>query len=248
MPEYVEDRGKTGYTDTGIRNAQELTLKAFEDGEQITAAAQTDDFPEDGELVYSGRKVEASRIATELSGTSGEIRITGIVNEFLAENKGPGADKRIMTESNLEEELNQDLIYHACRANIDRISGDSLGVGVTFITGPDGRSNSGITLAGVRSITITGTTHTIILWSKDTNLFTGVSGFTAYGVAVAGWTLYYKKTAIGTSTIELMAGSKSDIRVYDKTVSDAAIADLYADTVNFEGQRHLPGFRLTEDL
>jgi hypothetical protein len=101
---------------------------------------------------------------------------------------------------------------------------------------------------GTRLISITGTTHTIILWSKDSNLFLGDFPFIQYGTTIGGWNFNYYKGIIATPTITLLAGSKADIRIYDKAISDDAIFDLYADTVNFEGKRHLPGFRITEDL
>ncbi len=170
-PEYSEDRGETGYTATGIRNAQELTLKAFEDGEQVTASAETVDFPEDGELSYSGRKVEASRISTELSGTAGEIRITGIVNEFLAENRGPVADKRLLTEHGYEKELSTGLLYHLSRGNVERVSGVDIGEGVSFITGPDDREKSGMTLSNDLIIPApTSSDKTFIVWSKESDI------------------------------------------------------------------------------
>jgi hypothetical protein len=246
LPEFVENRGATGYTATGQRNAQELTLQAYLDGERVTHSADTEDFPENGELVFSGRKVKANTIMMELLGTASEIQVTSLRHEYLAEALAPSRARRLMAEHTLQEELAQDKILHICRTRnklLNRVTNADLG-SATMITGPDGRDYSAHRIAAsvtLDNLAVAGV-YTIILWSKDANLFTGVAGFTQYSIAVAGWYMYYKQNTGLAASLTLLAGDKADIRIYHKTISADALAKLYDDMINFEGRMTLPGF------
>ncbi|MBE3141767.1 MAG: hypothetical protein IMZ53_14420, partial [Thermoplasmata archaeon] len=94
-PSDKANRGETGYTATGQRNAQELTLKTFFDGERTDESARAEDFPESGEIVFTGRKKEANKILMELSGTAGELNLTGMTDVFLIEERAPTRDRRV---------------------------------------------------------------------------------------------------------------------------------------------------------
>ncbi len=72
--------------------------------------------------------------------------------------------------------------------------------------------------------------------------------WTAYGSPVNGWQMYYIKTSSAMDgNLTFLKGNKAHLRIYNKLISDAAIADLYNDVAGFEGKRYLPGFRKTED-
>ena len=86
-------------------------------------------------------------------------------------------------------------------------------------------------------------TYTIIVWSKEASIIDGLSDFTAYGAAVSGWQMYYKKNTSLPANSVLVAGNKFGLRIYSKTITDAAIALLREDTVTYEGKMLLPGFK-----
>ena len=75
-----------------------------------------------------------------------------------------------------------------------------------------------------------------------------VQSWTPYGAPVNGWQMYYiKSSQFMPDSLTFLAGNKAHLRIYNKLISDAAIADLYNDVAGFEGKRYLPGFRKTED-
>jgi hypothetical protein len=111
------------------------------------------------------------------------------------------------------------------------------------VDGPDGKTTSGFQFTGYVSCDNPAlANYTIVLWSKDTNLFYGITGFTAYGSPVGGWQMYYKTGTNLPAGIIMLDGSKFDIRIYSKILTAAEISLLYEDTVSFAGKMLLPGF------
>ena len=240
------NRGATGYTATGQRDAQELTLKTFFDGERTDESARAEDFPENGEVVFSGRRRDANKILMELSGTAGELNLTGVTDIFLIEERAPTRARRVMTEHAIALALLAGKAVHICRSEtiFNRVTGVDLGGGtVTKTDGPDGKTDSGfIFTSDVTCDNAALTAYTIVLWSKDANLFTGIAGWTTYGAAVNTWQMYYKTGANLAAAVVMQAGTKFDMRIYSKVLTAAQLALLREDTVDFEGKMLLPGF------
>lgn len=239
-------RGASGYTASGQRENQELSLSAYLNGEQISAAGIARDFPENGEVVFSGRKVSDIGVQMVVSGTAGEIFITGHKHIFLAEMKSPGTDRITMSEHVIQKELATGKVLHLSRGRqplLNRVTGTLLTGGVeTRITGPDGRERSAVNFTQnvVLDNPVITSDYTIIVWSKTPDPF---AYMTQYGDPVNGWCMYYKKLNIGlAASIILLAGDRFDVRIYSKQISDTALARLYEDVVSHEGKMLLPGF------
>lgn len=247
-PEDTANRGVVGYTASGQRAAQELTLKMYVNGEVISKAAEASDFPESGEVVFTGRRQHCQSFILELVGTASEIIVRHIANKFLGIAKAPSRANRTMTEHTLQRELATDLVLHICRNKTikNRVTGADLGGGtVTTITGPDGRSNSGVQFS--QNVTLDNpalATYTIVMWSKEasTSLISGLTSWTALGAAVSGWQMFYKKNTNLAANKTLVLGNKFGVRIYSKTISDDALALLREDTADFAGKMLLPGF------
>lgn len=249
-PQVPANKGSAGYTDSGQRTAQELSLNIYLNGDQLVPSGVINAFPEEGELVFSGRKTQCNRAATELCGTAGEIIIASMTDVYTSEGRAPSRERRVLTEHDIQKELSTGKVIHISRgrgtviknrANSEELSGGT----VSRVTGPDGRSGSAISFdtdidCGNDAIL---TNYTIIVWNKVGSLFTGVADYTQYSTSVSGYAMWYKKGNAGLgANLMLGAGNKFDIRVYSKQISDEAIASLYDDIKNFEGKMHLPGF------
>jgi hypothetical protein len=172
----VNNRGASHYTSTGQREKQKLTLKVYEDGEQSIVRAESENIPEGGEVVFTGRKIESNRIMIELSGTAGEINVIGLNDDFLIEQKAPSRSLRKMIEHTLALSLLADKILHVTRSKtfINRVTGEVLDTNVTRITGPDNKEYSAFKLANdinLRNDEIPGE-FTIVIWARNpqTNL------------------------------------------------------------------------------
>lgn len=246
-PADTANRGKSGYSATGQRSLQEITIEAYSNGEKVTPTAIAPRLIEDGEVSFTSMNVNACRVQMVIKGTCGEIEVANTVHKYLGVPHGsPDPEKRLPGNYNAIMELATNKAVWLSRGLIplrNRCTGVIFSGGtVSIIEGPDSR-NSGFTCT--ENVTLDNVAIavdcTIMLWSKDTNLFTGVSGWSTYGVAVDGWTLYYKYIVGGVlSGLEMLAGSKSDVRLYTKLISPSAIKELYDDTVLFEGKKVMP--------
>ena len=232
-PEDVRNRGAEGYTTSGQRNAQQLILEAYTDGEQTSPGATAENFPEDGEVVFSGSKIKDPKVQMVLKGTAGEIVITNHNHEFLASDEARSTAKRTMQEHTLQLELATDMLLHICRSLnplTNRVTGTNLGTG-TAIAGPDGRSYSGVSCgATTLDNAAAATDYTVVIWASSGSGISGVTT-TSYGT-YGGFTMYYAKGAGGlAAALTLLTGSYFGIRMYDKQLSADALEYLYNDVV-----------------
>jgi PKD repeat protein len=247
-PQYPEDRGTSGHTATGQRIDQQLSVQMFNNGEKVKPSAESDNITEDGEITFSGRDEEANRIQMLVSGTASELIVASVVNEFLGVMRAQGPNQRATTENVIQKELGTGLVVdiEGRRGVVNLVTQIPYDGGtVTKITGPDQRDNSAFTFTQNFALNnpILSADYTIIIWSMDSdaNLLLGQSGFSVQGVPFQGWTMYFKYSP-GAVPWTLVAGTKAIVRIYSKTISAAALALLYNDVVNFQGQMLLPGF------
>lgn len=247
-PSTPAHRGAPGYTATGLRAAQSISLDAYANGEKIVPVASSGKIIEDGEITFTNMSVNENRVQMVIKGTAGQVCITNHVHNFLGVIGSPEPAKRLAGDYDIQKELATGKVLwitRGIRPLLSRCTGITLNGGtVSVILGPDSRY-SGFTCTEniLCDNPVVATEGTIVLWSKDTNLITGMADWSTYGAAKNGWTLYYKKFSTGIPEgVEILAGSKFDIRIYSKIVSDAAIAELYNNIVLFEGKKVLPGF------
>ena len=250
-PQYVENRGVDDYTDTGLRDALEISLSAYINGEKTTARAITSDIPENGEIVFAGNHVEANRIQLVVSGTAGETQITSIHNAFIKKQKPGSRTERTMTERTMQATLVGNRVIHATRGGnvlTNRVNNDYANTGTyTGITGPDGRALS----AGQADTLVTianpaMTDHTWIMWSKTAapGPLTGLN-LTEYSSSGDWYLLYSQGVGPVAANITMAIGQTFfDIRVHNSQITGIAalLGYIYRDTVNNGGKALIPGF------
>ena len=254
-PDDVANRGATGYTATGQRTAQELTLKVFLDGEVVSDTAEADDFPENGEVVFVGQRIDAQRVMLEISGTAGEIIVTTITDDFLIQQKAPAPQLRVMNEQTLSLSLLQGMILWITRSKMmmDRITGKVFdGFALTKELGPDGDTASGYkwTNFPINQVSMDNPaveSYTLVFWAKAYSSFNEVAA-TVYGDAVGDWSMYYLRGTELPAAITMAydyyntdSGEFFDVRIYNRQLSDAEIAFLYKDIARYSGKQTLPG-------
>jgi hypothetical protein len=240
-PDDPENRGQTGYTATGLRSAQELSIDAFMDGELVTVGATTI-FPENGDIVFSGRKVEARQVQLRTCGTAGEIRVVGQVDEFIGKPKAGNRSERTMSDHGYQDDLSQNLelwIDRFCTKQFyDKVAKATLAGTGTRLTGPDGRANSGITLGAnlnLGNAAIAGN-YTIMVWSNNTALIGGIT-LTAVGAVTGGWQAYYATGAALAANLVAATGMRFyGLRIYSDAISVEAITAWRDDVVANEAK------------
>ncbi len=245
-PQDDENRGVSGYTSSGQRVSQEISVEAYVNGEKLSYSGIAEKIQEDGEVYFQGLAVKNNRIQIVTKGTASEVRIIGHSHEFLGVVGTPVIPKRKQTEYDLYIELMTDLILHIVRywqPGLNRISGSVI-AGFTKITGPDGEP-SGVT--NVSAVTLNNRAHngefTVIIWSKSVPTFSYITLSQYSMVDKYGWYMFYARSLsvnVPANTWELQPGNYYDVRFYKKYISDDALEILFNDITKFNGIKTIP--------
>jgi hypothetical protein len=151
-------RGQPGYTEDGLRTAQQMTMKIFKDGEQNTAWSKVQNAPIYGDYAY-GRRPKGKRLQAEIEMTSSAFRITKVrqLHENCDERVGPAY--AVSSESNWQREFaTPDLWLVRSRTNPLRNRGTGQDVTATYsglVTGPDGVAQSALLFPAAGGIATT---------------------------------------------------------------------------------------------
>ncbi|MGD9211480.1 MAG: hypothetical protein PVI90_11915 [Desulfobacteraceae bacterium] len=246
----VNDRvkGTSGFSDEGIPDDLEITLRAYIDG-KLTIERSVADIPITGDIHFDDM-VEGHRIALEFVANMGLHTICGRYAKYILTDKMIGSG--VMSEDDYQEQFatpatwfSRGMLY------IDRATGTELDsteqAKITPVTGVEGRSNSAWSFTeslNLPSRSLSGAS--IILWHQ------GMSSFTINGVPMVftdyntfgSWTLSYltSLTTSGAIAINPTGTCKIfDLRIIDSQVLSAdAIAYYYDNIVNHGGDVALP--------
>jgi hypothetical protein len=269
-PNDPDNRSQTGYTASGMRSAQEFGLQVYMDGEKNVAIAETDDVPEDGDLVFPGVRVEGHRLQYVTTFAASEFMLVETKHKILVKDRTETIDKITMNEYTLQLEMETNKVLHITRGNLlyDRVSKLSAVSAGTLVQtgGPDGWAKSGIgggnsgganiqcpnqAIVGPYTILMFMNSHHTVPTILEAG--TGLPiAMTAYappaGLAVVNWSLRYHKG------VNLSAGrwildtymtppyyyEIFDVRIYSKQLTDAAIANYYRNVSQNKGDAYLP--------
>jgi hypothetical protein len=123
----------------------------------------------------------------------------------------------------------------------DKVSRSSLTGSGTRLTGPDGRSNSGITLSANLSVgnaAIAGN-YTVLVFSDSATCIAGLA-LTAVGVVSNGWQGYYATGAGLAANLVVGTGNRLyGLRIHSETITTDAIVAWRDDVVFNEAQGYL---------
>lgn len=241
-------KGASGFSDEGIPDALEITLRAYIDG-KLSIERSVADIPITGDIHFDDM-VEGHRIALEFVANMGLHTICGRYAKYILTDKMIGSG--VMSEDDYQEQFatpsmwfSRDLLY------IDRATGAELDsteqAKITPVTGVEGRSSSAwsfVESLNLPSRSLSGAS--IILWHQGLSSFT-INGvpmvFTDYNTSGL-WTLSYltSLTTSGAIVINPTGTCKIfDLRIIDSQILSAeAIAYYYDNIVNHSGDVVLP--------
>jgi len=239
-PVDAANRGASGYGTTGLRSGMQIDVSLYADGVEASAQSSASDVSVDREILFP-KKVRAEEglqlyAQTDMS----EFRVTSVELKYIVKDK-----PRIPYKGNQTEGGYQLLfaapshrITRGANLFLDVATGDTLAGAGTATTGPDGKTNSAITITTtVEFDNDAVAAGTFLIWHK-----TGytVAGITLTQVSTSGTWILSKATGALPASIELVAGDVFDVCVYSTVLTAAAIADYSSNVINEEGKNYLP--------
>lgn len=239
-PQYPDNRGADGHTASGLRTAQEFSVEAYVDGEKVTPEAEATEVSETGDITFSGSHVQGRRIQYVSISAASEFQYTGRKHDLTSKYEmGTRAD-RTLGEHDAQLELATDLQIWLSRGTLllERVSQETLSAQYSAVTGPDGRSGSGILLATplvLNNAAIPGA-YGQLLWSNTLH-----GTYTQVGTAVSGWYCQYRNGTALPATCALPTGYRFfDVRIFDKALTADSVLIYYNNIVRSEGRGFLP--------
>jgi len=148
-----------------------------------------------------------------------------------------------MSEVALQQELATDMVYwvnrNVGRPLYERIRNADIPGNVATLAGPDGVANTGFMPAinlNLRNFAVSAD-YTFVLWSNIAAPIVGVGLLNLYA-PVNGWALLYARggAGIGSNLVALAGSGLFDIRIYNKQVSNVALAWMHTDMVENQGR------------
>lgn len=249
-PQLPENKGYSNYDAEGYRPTQQIDMDVYKDGEIVTPFASVTDIPENGEIIFSGYKLEDRRLQFVLKGAASEIQLIGINHHIIVKPKQLERTNRVNTESSAEIILASPILWITRDYKstlLERISGIVLSGTVTAISGADGNATSGFLVNPSNPLNLFNSEiigyYTIIVYSKGASLIT-IAGetFNVYLGTFNGWWMYYA-FGVGLDANKIItSGSIFDLRIYDFDAR-GYLSILRDDCKNKEEPKlYLPGY------
>ena len=245
----------------GYDSGTELDTYIYVDGEPTTETCMAEDIPTDGNVYYD-RVARGSRLQTRISANTGKIQIIGIEQMYKTNDIVRSSTYVHSTESDRQTNLSSNLVHWWSRGGdglfVDKITGRVATGSITTLatmTGPDGRSNSAISMAGTTGILTLGaidiTSGSMILTRKTAGVFEARIDGVSFGSGDASfdlgssWYLRYWRALTKDGILTLYVSDPSlpagffDIRIYSGDVSVNDITYLKNDLLYNSGDATL---------
>lgn len=170
------------YDSNGFREDHSITVQIYEDGEPSTASAKLEDISRYGDYIFR-KRIEARRLQIEYLFATAAWRIIKTQELYMPINKAAGPLLDYPSESQWQYEYRSADLWISrdrLRPNYNRATGKVLnGSYDVLTTGPDGQSNSAISMAVANDLqdsTLSDLTgdFTISMWIGDMAIFPGI--------------------------------------------------------------------------
>ena len=155
-PQAEDSKSAAGHDSGGYRNAQEVSLTVYKDGDVIRATI-TRKIPLKGSIVFD-QQIAANRVQLELNGTASELRITEQRTDYEVLQQRVKPDDRIMAYHDYQAELSKPLFRVSRGKNLlmnlakgTQVTGSIFGSTV----GPDGAAGSAMVFSAASTISDT---------------------------------------------------------------------------------------------
>lgn len=239
-PEDETNRDATGYDSDGFVDDIEFTLNIYEDGNQSTTKASMSDVTKVGEVI-ADKEAYANRIQYEVIVNKSEVVFLARQHYFQVDDVTHDPDTIKPTEATYEENLQSNWVTWLTRnrtALRNMVDGTTLDGTATKTTGPDGKSNSAITISAAVSVANAAqASGFLMLWHKTGYTISGVS-LTQYATS-GSWILSYVSGSI-PANLELGVGDVFDFRLYSSAIDSDTLSFYDSDIENNNGNIVLP--------
>lgn len=247
-PTKPENIGSSGYDSAGYPSGMAATMNLYIDG-KLTPAATAATIPFDG-VVKHDKKVDAHRIAMEISTNRGDHRIVGRQADYDNSKRAVEPDKRLSAELVLQKELAAFALYPDFIGGTlrNRYTGATIvSTGMTAVHGPEARKTCGIQFSTPITLgTLAMTSGSALFWLYGTAVLTvaGATGTVEEVGSTGSWHLKKVSGITGSGSVVFTPTGTARIahaRFYRiSEISDSAAAYFLSDVVNNSGKIVLP--------
>ena len=172
-PHDEEDKGATGYGLTGYRDAQQIDISSFKNGEISDQSAITKDIPMTGDIVYDKRE-ESERLQTKIYTHASSYKLVKTNQYYIIKDKRGSLEERLMSEDGWQQDIDDPILWISRNEDMrfDRVSQVVCG-GSVFgtLAGPDGYADSAMSFSPT-----TGLTHAVADLTDDFAIIFSLSG------------------------------------------------------------------------
>jgi hypothetical protein len=156
-PQSEANKNAPGYTANGMRDAQEVSVKVYKNGNLIQDSG-SNKIPNKAVVVFD-EFIEDERIQLELSGTASELRCVAHSTDYEYQDKRGWPSEITMEESDYQAELSRPLVWisRGVDPTINQATGEAPASGSIFsqTTGPDGKSDSAMVFSAASFLNYT---------------------------------------------------------------------------------------------
>lgn len=235
------NRNATGFDANGLPSTIAFASTYYSDGNTVSEGTMSD-VALNSEYVHD-RKFKGNSLQQKISANVSNYKIvrTESIYKVSDVQKIPAIGAN--TEAAYELELAAPVIWltRGEEQLRNRYDNSVLTGTVSATTGPDGLSNSAMTVTSVALANSAIASGTVMLLSTTAYSISGISLTTYDTISVSGttWYLRYVTGAIGAS-LSLGAGVVFDLRVYNSVISSAALTHYLDNIENNSGIAYLP--------
>lgn len=244
---------------SGHEDGQSFDVTLYADGEAVGLETLTD-INTSKEQLFT-KKYEGDTVQVELESDESGFVLSKVESTMRAQDRARYASTVASTENSYAVELSSPVAWLTRGSDndvstsgylFDRVSKTIVAGDVdsgAIIVGPDGRDGSGCNVVDDIEIgnSLIGT-GTMLVWCADGYEIDGVALTQVGSVVTQGsisWVLNKYKGEIPAAVVLAVDGDPTpiyDFRLYNTTISDAAILHYYNSVVNDEGKGYLPVF------
>jgi len=248
-PRDPENKGNSNYDDNGYREAQQFDLEVYIDGTLTSPFATVEEIPVNGDITFSGKKIECRRALHVFKTAASEVQVAGLNHYGIAKPRQGTRDERSSRDTAVELALAAPFYWisrNAVKPLLERVGGSSLTGDVTAVAGPDGFSSSALQINA--NLTLgngaLGAEYTVVYFGLVASLpnIGAIPAATAFGDAFNGWRVYFVNNINLPAALVITPGTLFDLRIYQGDLTEY-LTDLYNDVrYNNEPKQLLPSY------
>lgn len=230
-PQLPYNKGNAAYNENGFRDGFELGLEVYADGEVRTPLGIVRDIPVDGDITFSGTKVEGRRLMFKVNGSASECKVTTLNHYLLSKPRPVHLELSDYPDMQDEEAFAKNLVFWMSRGKLgyDRISktyvlSPESTFGVEIVTGLGNIPYSAIstTISPTMLTTFTLSTAGMVVFCSSNTKQPLITGYSAvqYSESWDGYWIATITLPAGTYTMKLEDGVWYDLRIFSINMTD----------------------------